>query len=134
MISFIIPLQKSDKLIVERINVAFQFAQQYKGPCEIIALSDGAEDQKCQLARLALKINKMNKPTIKTAMLQHTNSLGLKETIKTGLTRVMGEKIIVLIDPTHKNGLTNMELKGIFEGVEIAESLDAIKNLNKQFN
>jgi cellulose synthase/poly-beta-1,6-N-acetylglucosamine synthase-like glycosyltransferase len=133
-ISFIIPLQNEDKLVIERINMAFQFAQQYNGICEIIVVSDGAEGQKRQLAWLALKLNKINKPTIRTSMPHHTNPLGLTETIKTGLTRALGEKIIVLIDPTHKNGSKNINPKEICQQLEIVEDLEAIENLNKNFS
>jgi cellulose synthase/poly-beta-1,6-N-acetylglucosamine synthase-like glycosyltransferase len=128
-ISIIIPIQNEDRLIVERINMAFQFAKQYKGACEVIAVSDGADSQRCKIAWLALKLNKVKEPTIRTAMPHHPNPLGLNETIKTGLARSLGEKIIVLIDPTHKNGSTNINPKEVHEEIEIAENLNAIKNV-----
>lgn len=137
-ISFIIPIQNEDNLIIERINMTFQFAQQYKGACEIIAVADGVDNKTCKLAWLAMKLNKIKKPTIRTAMSRHTNPLGLKETIKTGLERALGEKIIVLIDPTHKNGSANINPKEIHEDLEITENLNAIEplegTLNKRFN
>ncbi len=137
-ISFIIPIQNEDNLIIERINMTFQFAQKYRGACEIIAVADGVDNKTCKLAWLAMKINKIKKPTIRTAMSRHTNPLGLKETIKTGLTRALGEKIIVIIDPTHKNGSANINPNEIHQGLEIAENLNAIETLedtlNKKFN
>lgn len=123
-LSFIIPIENGDDLITERINIAFQFLKRYKGSGEIIAISDGAANGVYKLAWLTIKLNKTNAPHVRTAMMLHTTQLGLTEIIKTGLSRALGEKVIVLLNPIRHEKKPEIEnLKELFKGLEITGSL-----------
>lgn len=122
-LSFTIPIENGDDLITERINIAFQFLKRYN-PCEITAISDGITNSVYKLALLTMKLNKTNAPHVRTAMMLHTTQLGLTEIIKTGLSRALGKKVIVLLNPIRHEKKPEIEnLKELFKDLEITGSL-----------
>ncbi|MEM2780696.1 MAG: hypothetical protein QXG39_08945 [Candidatus Aenigmatarchaeota archaeon] len=133
MLSFIIPVQDGENSqTVERINIAFHLAKNYGGFSEIITVIDGADHKTCKITWLAIKFNKTSTPHVRTAITYHASTHGLAEAIKTGISRAIGEKIIILLNQNN-----NVEhIKNIPElnnGFQIIEDLTEIEKLNDIF-
>jgi len=94
-VTFILPVQNKQNLVIEQINSFFKFSEQYPGFCEIIIVTDEFEDKGVYLLWLALKLNKVNHPYVRTKMIRYATKLDVKELIETGIKNALGEKVIV---------------------------------------
>jgi len=94
-VTFILPVQNKQDLVIEQINSFFKFSEQYPGFCEIIVVTDDFEDKGVYLQWLALKLNKVNHPYVRTKMIRYATKLDVKELIETGVKNALGEKVIV---------------------------------------
>jgi glycosyltransferase involved in cell wall biosynthesis len=94
-LSVILPVQNKQSLIIEQINNCFKFSELYPGFCEIIIVTDDFEDRRVYLLWLAMKLNKISHPHVRTKIIRYTSKLGVKELIETGLKHATGEKIVV---------------------------------------
>jgi glycosyltransferase involved in cell wall biosynthesis len=101
-ITFVIPIQNSSEFLIEQINTIFKFSEQYGGFCEIIILTDEIEDAKLKLAWLAMKLNKINHPHVRTRMIRYTSKLGLQSLIETSINHALGQKIVITTDTPEK--------------------------------
>lgn len=96
-ITFVLPVQNKQSLVVEQINSCFKFSELYTGFCEIIIVTDDFDDKRVHLCWLALKLNKVNHPHVRMKMIRYTSKLGVNELIETGLNHATGQKIIVVL-------------------------------------
>jgi len=112
-ITFIMPIQNKQDFLIEQINTIFKFSEQYRGFCEIIVLTDEIEDAKLKLAWLAIKLNKISHPHVRTRIIRYTSKLSLNNLIETSINHALGQKLVVT---------TNMP-----EEVEKAEITDVTK-------
>ena len=94
-ITFILPVQNEQILMVEQINTCFKFSEQYPGLCEIIIVTDDFEDKSVYLLWLATKLNKVNHPHVRTRMIRYTSKLHVRELIETGIKHALGKKIVI---------------------------------------
>ena len=101
-ITFIIPIQNKQEFLIEQINAIFKFSEQYGRFCEIIIVTDEIEDAKLKLAWLAMKLNKINHPHVRTRMIRYTSKLGLQSLIETSINRALGQKIVITTDTPEK--------------------------------
>lgn len=95
-ITFIMPIQNKQDFIIEQINTIFRFSEQYRGFCEIIVLTDEVEDAKLKLAWLAIKLNKMSHPHVRTRIIRYTSRIGLTNLIETSINHALGQKIVII--------------------------------------
>lgn len=95
-VTFILPVQNKQNLVIEQIKSFFKFSEQYPGFCEIIIVTDSFEDKEVYLLWLALKLNKVNHPYVRTKMIRYATKLDVKELIETGIKNALGEKVIVV--------------------------------------
>jgi len=84
-ITFILPVQNEQILMVEQINTCFKFSEQYPGLCEIIIITDDPEENRTCLLWLATKLNKINHPHVRTKIIRYTSKLHTRELIETGI-------------------------------------------------
>jgi len=101
-ITFIIPIQNKQEFLIEQINTLFKFSEQYGRFCEIIIVTDEIEDAKLKLAWLAMKLNKINHPHVRTRMIRYTSKLGLQSLIETSINHALGQKIVITTDTPEK--------------------------------
>jgi hypothetical protein len=94
-ITFILPVQNKQSLVIEQINSCFKFSEQYPGFCEIIVVTDDFENKSVYLLWLAIKLNKVNHPHVRTKIIGYTSKLDINELIETGIKHAIGQKIIV---------------------------------------
>jgi glycosyltransferase involved in cell wall biosynthesis len=97
-ITFIMPIQNKQDFIIEQINTIFKFSEQYRGFCEIIVLTDEVEDAKLKLAWLAIKLNKMSHPHVRTRIIRYTSRIGLTSLIETSINHALGQKIVIITE------------------------------------
>jgi glycosyltransferase involved in cell wall biosynthesis len=95
-ITFVMPTQNKQEFLIEQINTIFKFSEQYEGFCEIIILTDEAEDAKLKLAWLAIKLNKMSHPHVRTRIIRYTSRIGLTNLIETSINHALGQKIVII--------------------------------------
>jgi hypothetical protein len=101
-VTFILPVQNKQNLVIEQINSFFKFSEQYPGFCEIIIVTDNFEDKEVYLLWLALKLNKANHPYVRTKMIRYATKLDVKELIETGIKNALGEKVIVVANNSER--------------------------------
>jgi len=101
-VTFILPVQNKQNLVIEQINSFFKFSEQYPGFCEIIIVTDNFEDKEVYLLWLALKLNKVNHPYVRTKMIRYATKLDVKELIETGIKNALGEKVIVVANNSER--------------------------------
>jgi len=94
-VTFVLPVQNKQDLVIEQINSFFKFSEQYPGFCEIIIVTDDFEDKRVYLLWLALKLNKVNHPYVRTKMIRYATRLDVEELAETGIKNALGEKLIV---------------------------------------
>jgi len=112
-ITFVLPVQNQQSLVVEQINSCFKFSKQYSRSCEIIIVTDDFEDRKVSLLWLALQLNKVNNPYVRTRLIRYTSQLDVNELIETGIRHALGQKIVVAT-----NGSEDMRLQLKNTGME----------------
>lgn len=101
-ITFILPVENKQSLVIEQINVCFEFSELYQGFCEIIIVTDDFEDERVYLLWLAMTLNKVNHPGVRAKMIRYTSKLSVKELIDAGLKHATGQKIIVALNNLEK--------------------------------
>ena len=101
-ITFIMPIQKREELLIEQINAIFKFSTHYPGFCEIIIIENGAQDATIKLASLAIKLNKINNPHVRTKIIRYTSQLPVNNMIETGIRHALGQKIILITNNPEK--------------------------------
>ncbi|MDI6603515.1 MAG: hypothetical protein QME57_05480 [Patescibacteria group bacterium] len=94
-ITFILPVQNKQILVIEQINSCFKFSEQYPGTCEIIIVTDDSEEKRAYLLWLATKLNKINHPHVRTRIIRYTSKLDINTLIQTGIKHALGQKIII---------------------------------------
>lgn len=97
MISFIVPAYNEERVIQRCVSSLFRCCVHYAGPCEIIVIDDGSNDQTYQKAWAAIQSNKEKGFNIPAKVIRHTANLGKAEALRTGINRAMGE-IIATVD------------------------------------
>lgn len=95
-ITFIMPIQDKQEFLNEQINTVFKFSEQYRGFCEIIVLTDEIENAKLKLAWLAIKLNKISHPHVRTRIIRYTSKLSLNNLIETSINHALGQKIVII--------------------------------------
>lgn len=101
-ITFIIPFQSKENFLIEQINTVFKFSELYSGFCELIITSDGKEDALLKLAWLAMKLNKINHPHVRTKIIRYTSQISINKLIETSMKHALGQKIIIATDNAKK--------------------------------
>jgi len=94
-ITFVIPIQNKQEFLIEQINAIFKFSEQYGGFCEIIIVTDEIEDAKLKVAWLAIKLNKIGHPHVRTRMIRYTSQQNLTALIETCINHALGQKIVI---------------------------------------
>jgi len=94
-ITFIMPIQNKQDFIIEQINTIFRFSEQYGGFCELVILTDEVENAKLKLAWLAIKLNKISHPHVRTRIIRYTSRIGLTNLIETSINHALGQKIVI---------------------------------------
>ena len=107
-ITFIIPIQNKQEFLIEQINAIFKFSEQYGRFCEIIIVTDEIGDAKLKLAWLAMKLNKISHPYVRTKMIRYTSQQSLTDLIETSINHALGQKIVVTINTPKKIEITKI--------------------------
>lgn len=94
-ITFIMPVQNKEDSLIEQITTIFALSERYRGFFEIIIVGSGTEDTALKLAWLAMKLNKINHPFVRTKMIRYTSQLSINDLIETGINHALGQKIII---------------------------------------
>ena len=94
-ITFIIPVQNKEDSLIEQITTIFALSERYRGFFEIIIVGSGTEDTALKLAWLAMKLNKIKHPFVRTKMIRYTSQLSINDLIETGINHALGQKIII---------------------------------------
>jgi delta 1-pyrroline-5-carboxylate dehydrogenase len=94
-VTFVLPVQNKQDLVIEQINSCFKFSKQHSCLCEIIIVTDDFEDKKVNLLWLAMELNKVNNPHMRTRMIRYTTKLEMNELIETGIRHALGQRIVV---------------------------------------
>ena len=94
-ITFIIPIQNKHEFLIEQINTLFKFSEQYGRFCEIIIVTDDIEDAKLKIAWLAMKLNKISHPHVRTRIIRYTSKLSLDNLIETSVNHALGQKLVI---------------------------------------
>jgi hypothetical protein len=97
-VTFILPVQNNRESLIDQVNTIFEFSEKYRGFCEIIALTDQVEDTKLKLAWLAIRLNKMNHPHVRTRIIRYTSQVSLSELIETSINHALGQRIVIATD------------------------------------
>jgi hypothetical protein len=115
-ITFIMPIQNKQGFIIEQINTIFRFSEQYRGFCELIILTDEVENAKLKLAWLAIKLNRISHPHVRTRIIRYTSRIGLTNLIETSINHALGQKIVIttntpeMIEIAKINDLMNRDI------------------------
>jgi len=94
-ITFVIPIRNKQEFLIEQINAIFKFSEQYGGFCEIIIVTDEIEDAKLKVAWLAIKLNKIGHPHVRTRMIRYISQQSLTDLIETCINHAFGQKIVI---------------------------------------
>jgi hypothetical protein len=94
-ITFIVPVQNKEDSLIEQISTMFMLSERYHGFCEIIILGSEAAETLLKLAWLAMKLNKVRHPFVRTKMIRYTSELDIKDLIETGINHALGQRIII---------------------------------------
>jgi hypothetical protein len=95
-ITFMMPIQNKQDLIIEQINTIFRFSEHYGGFCEILIVAGEVDALRLKLAWLAMKLNKISHPQVRTRMICYTSKSGLPSLIETGINQALGQRIIII--------------------------------------
>jgi len=118
-ITFIMPIQKKEDFLVEQIATMFTISESYSGFCEIIIMGNGAEDKAIKIAWLAMTLNKIKHPHVRTKMINFTSQLEINDLIETGIKHALGQKIIIVtenpeeIESEKINGASNKDVSTV---------------------
>ncbi|MGQ9641743.1 MAG: hypothetical protein ACUVUF_06430 [Candidatus Bathycorpusculaceae bacterium] len=107
-ITFIIPIQNKHEFLIEQINTLFKFSEQYGRFCEIIIVTDDIEDAKLKIAWLAMKLNKISHPNVRTRMIRYTSQQSLSALIETSINHALGQKIVIITNTPEKIEMTKI--------------------------
>jgi len=107
-ITFIIPIQNKHEFLIEQINTIFKFSEQYGRFCEIIIVTDDIEDAKLKIAWLAMKLNKISHPNVRTRMIRYTSQQSLDNLIETSINHALGQKIVITTNTPEKIEMTKI--------------------------
>ncbi len=107
-ITFIIPIQNKHEFLIEQINTLFKFSEQYGRFCEIIIVTDDIEDAKLKIAWLAMKLNKISHPNVRTRMIRYTSQQSLSALIETSINHALGQKIVITTNTPEKIEMTKI--------------------------
>lgn len=107
-ITFIIPIQNKHEFLIEQINTLFKFSEQYGRFCEIIIVTDDIEDAKLKIAWLAMKLNKISHPNVRTRMIRYTSQQSLSALIETSINHALGQKIVITTNMPEKIEMTKI--------------------------
>ena len=94
-ITFVMPTQNKQEFLIEQINTIFKFSEHYGGFCEILILAGEVDALRLKLAWLAMKLNKISHPQVRTRMICYTSKPDLPSLIETGINQALGQKIII---------------------------------------
>lgn len=108
-ISFIIPIQEQQQFLIEQLNAIFKFSECYHGFCEIITPTTDLDNPKLNLIKLAIKLNKVSHPHVRTRQLYFTQKMDLKNLIEIGLSQALGDKIVIVLNIPEN--VENLEIK-----------------------
>jgi hypothetical protein len=97
-VTFILPVQDNHESLIDQVNTIFKFSEQYGGFCEIIALTDQVEDTRLKLAWLAIRLNKISHPHVRTRIIRYTSQVSLTELIETSINHALGQRIVITTD------------------------------------
>ena len=131
-ITFIMPIQNKEDFLVEQITTIFILSERYPGFCEIIIIGNGIEDTAVKLVWLAMKLNKINHPHVRTKMIRYTSRLNINDLIETGINHALGQKIIIATNNPEKieiekiNGLMDRDIS-ITRSILNAKTLEEIQ-------
>jgi hypothetical protein len=101
-ITFIIPIQNKHEFLIEQINTLFKFSEQYGRFCEIIIVTDDIENAKLKIAWLAMKLNKISHPNVRTRMIRYTSQQSLSALIETSINHALGQKLVITTNTPEK--------------------------------
>ena len=107
-ITFIIPIQNKHEFLIEQINTLFKFSEQYGRFCEIIIVTDDIEDAKLKIAWLAMKLNKISHPHVRTRMIRYTSQQSLDNLIETSINHALGQKLVITTNTPEKIEMTKI--------------------------
>jgi hypothetical protein len=102
-VSFILPVQGRMDFPIEQINAVFKFSERYPGFCELIIVSDVPENGVFKLFWLAVKLNKVGHPHVRTRIIRYTSHVEFEELVRTGIKNALGEKIVIAANTPVKN-------------------------------
>jgi glycosyltransferase involved in cell wall biosynthesis len=132
-ITFIVPVQNKGDSLIEQISTIFTLSERYQGFYEIIIVGNGTADTVLKLAWLAMKLNKIRHPFVRTRMIRYTAELNIHDLIETGINHALGQKIIIatnnpeVIELEKINDLMNREIS-ITPYIMDANSLEKIQS------
>jgi len=98
-VTFIMPIQGKPDFLVEQINAVFRFSNQYRGFCELIIVFDETAKETeaiMKIAELAIKLNKVNHPHVRTRILHCTSPMSLNASVEMALAHSLGDKIMIV--------------------------------------
>jgi len=107
-ITFIIPIQNKHEFLIEQINTIFKFSEQYGRFCEIIIVTDDIDDAKLKIAWLAMKLNKISHPNVRTRMIRYTSQQSLDNLIETSINHALGQKLVITTNTLEKIEMTKI--------------------------
>jgi hypothetical protein len=107
-ITFIMPIQNKHEFLIEQINTIFKFSEQYGRFCEIIIVTDDIEDAKLKIAWLAMKLNKISHPNVRTRMIRYTSQQSLDNLIETSINHALGQKLVITTNTPEKIEMTKI--------------------------
>jgi hypothetical protein len=96
------PIQNKEDFLVEQITTMFKLSERYSGFCEIMLIGNGAEDAAIKLAWLAIELNKIKHPHVRTKMIRYTSRVNMNDLIETGIKHALGQKIIIVTNDSEK--------------------------------
>jgi hypothetical protein len=133
-ITFIMPIQNKEDLLVEQIAAMFILSESYHGFCEIIIIGNGARDVAVKLAWLTMTLNKVKHPYVRTKMIRYTSQVNINDLIETGINHALGQKIIIATKDPEKiemekiNDIMNREIS-IIRSILDAETLEEFQQM-----
>jgi len=101
-ITFVIPVQNKQEFLIEQINAIFKFSEHCGGFCEILIVTDEIEDAKLKIAWLAMKLDKISHPNVRTRMIRYTSQQSLTDLIETSINHALGQKIVITTNTPEK--------------------------------
>ena len=136
-ITFILPVQNKQILVIEQINSCFKFSEQYPSTCEILIVTDDSEEKRAYLLWLATKLNKINHPHVRTRIIRYTSKLDINTLIQTGIKHALGQKIIIATNNSERieqSQLKNPMVKGDILITPHLLNIDTIKEIYSNIN